>query len=146
MPLTLRPVLGSPSDQHVMHGEWQIGQIDKRPPLMGRELRWIWSLNGVPWGTPQEMRLAGVARSLDEAAAEVKKSFELWLAWAQLSEAGTTGHGLPLPSKPEGSVRPLEASAPKSGPTDTYDSVPGASNSEATDVKIMNILISSDTR
>jgi hypothetical protein len=33
------------------------------------------------------MHLAGVAKSPDEAAAELKKSFEQWLAWAQLSEA-----------------------------------------------------------
>jgi hypothetical protein len=32
------------------------------------------------------MHLAGVARSLDEATAELKKSFEQWLEWAQLSE------------------------------------------------------------
>jgi hypothetical protein len=102
MALTLRSVVGSPGDHHVMHGEWQLGQIEKRPPLIGLEPRWIWSLNGVPWGTPKEMRLTGVARSLDEATAEVKKSFEQWLAWAQLSDAGITGYSRPAPSKSEG--------------------------------------------
>ena len=86
MGLTLRPNADSPEDQHVMHGEWQVGQIEKRPPLIGLAPRWTWSLNGVPWGTPEGMHLAGVARSLDEATAELKKSFEQWLEWAQLSE------------------------------------------------------------
>jgi hypothetical protein len=45
MGLALRSVIGSPGDHHVMHGEWQVGQIEKRPPLIGTEPRWIWSLN-----------------------------------------------------------------------------------------------------
>jgi hypothetical protein len=90
MGLALRSFVGSPGDHHVMHGEWRVGQIEKRPPLIGTEPRWIWSLNGVPWGTPKEIHLAGVTRSLDEATAELKKSFEQWLAWAQLSYAGAT--------------------------------------------------------
>jgi hypothetical protein len=53
MALTLRPIADSPEDQHVMHGEWRVGQIEKRPPLIGLAPRWTWSLNGVPWGTPE---------------------------------------------------------------------------------------------
>ena len=92
MTLTLRPIINSPGDHHVMQGEWQVGQIEKRPPLIGREPRWTWSLNSVPWGTPEGMRLVGVARSLDEATAELKKSFEQWLAWAQLADACDARH------------------------------------------------------
>jgi hypothetical protein len=149
MALALRSVVGSPGNHHVMHGEWQLGQIEKRPALIGTEPRWIWSLNGVPWGTPKEMRLAGVARSLDEATAELKKSFEQWLAWAQLSDPGVGGYSHPAPSKSEGAsnIKPLEAAetptvsnvAPGSGPTIVTDS-------EVADLKIMNILVTSDPR
>jgi hypothetical protein len=92
MALTLRPMANSSVDQHVMHGEWRLGQIEKRPPLVGLEPRWIWSLNGVPWGTPEGMHLAGVAKSLEEAAAELQKSFDQWLRWAHLSDAGDAHH------------------------------------------------------
>jgi hypothetical protein len=88
MALTLRPIAGSPGDQHVMHGEWRVGQIEKQVPRIGLAPRWTWSLTGVPSGKPQGMSLAGVTGSLDEATAEVKKTFEQWLAWAQLSDAG----------------------------------------------------------
>jgi hypothetical protein len=40
MALTLRPIAGSPEDQHVMHGDWRVGQIEKRPPLIGLAPRW----------------------------------------------------------------------------------------------------------
>lgn len=90
MALALRSVVGSLGDHHVTHGDWQVGQIEKRPALIGTEPRWIWSLNGVPWGTPKEMHLAGVTRSLDEATAELKKSFEQWLTWAQLADASVS--------------------------------------------------------
>jgi hypothetical protein len=83
MALVLRPDANSPGDHQVMHGEWQVGQIDKRPPLMGTQSRWIWALNGAPRG-PEGMRLAGAAGTLDEAKAELKKSWEQWLTWAGL--------------------------------------------------------------
>jgi hypothetical protein len=149
MTLALRSVVGSPGDHHVMHGEWQVGQIEKRPALIGTEPRWIWSLNGVPWGTPKEMHLAGVARSLDEATAEVKKSFEQWLAWAQLSGAGITSYSRPAPSKSEGvsNVKSLDAPVPTSVSTVAPDRGPrGAADSDLADVKIMNILVTSDPR
>jgi hypothetical protein len=38
------------------------------------------------------MRLVGVAKSLDEATAEAQKSFDQWLTWAQLSDAGDARH------------------------------------------------------
>jgi hypothetical protein len=85
MPLVLRPNADSPSDHVVMHGEWQVGQIDKRPSFTGAEPRWLWALNGVPGG-PKGIRLAGVTGTLDEAEAELKKSWEEWLAWAGLSD------------------------------------------------------------
>ena len=149
MALALRSVVGSPDDQHVMHGEWQIGQIEKRPALIGTESRWIWSLNGVPWGTPKDMRLAGVARSLDEATAEVKKGFEQWLAWAQLSYAGAADYARPAPSKFEGvsSVRPLDAPVSTSvSPVAPGSDPQTATDSELADVKTMNILLSSDPK
>lgn len=149
MALALRSIVGSPGDHHVMHGEWQVGQVEKRPPLIGTEPRWIWSLNGVPWGTPKEMPLVGVARSLEAATAELKTSFEQWLAWAQLSYAGATGYGRPAPSKSEGvsSVKPLDAPVPTSVSTAAPDRGPQrATDPELADVKIMNILISSDPR
>jgi hypothetical protein len=149
MALALRSVVGSPGGQHVMHGEWQVGQIEKRPALIGTESRWIWSLNGVPWGTPKEMRLAGVARSLDEATAQLKNSFEQWLAWAQLTDASITGYSRPAPPKSQGesNIKPSDAAEPPTVSTVAPGSGPQtATDSELADVKIMNILLSSDPR
>jgi hypothetical protein len=86
MALVLGPAADSPGDHQVMHGEWEVGRIDKRPSLTGGEARWIWALKGVPGG-PQEIRLAGVTDTLKEAEAELKKSWEQWLLWASLSDA-----------------------------------------------------------
>jgi hypothetical protein len=61
MALVLRPTANAPSDNQVMHGEWQVGQIDKRPSLPGS--RWLW---GVPAAGPEGMRLAGITGTLDE--------------------------------------------------------------------------------
>ncbi len=85
MALMLRPNADSPGGHEVMHGEWQVGQIDKRPSYTGTEPRWLWALNGVPRG-PEGLRLAGVTATLDEAEAELKKSWDEWLAWADLSD------------------------------------------------------------
>jgi hypothetical protein len=85
MALLLRPAANSPGDHLVMHGEWQVGQIDKRPSFTGTEARWLWALNGVPGG-PKGIRLAGVMGTLEEAEAELKKSWEQWLEWASLSD------------------------------------------------------------
>jgi hypothetical protein len=86
MALVLRPDASSPGDHQVMHGEWQVGRIDKRPPFTGTEPRWIWALNGVPSAGPKGMRLAGVTGTIDEAEAELKKSWDQWLEWAGLSD------------------------------------------------------------
>lgn len=85
MALVLRPDPGTLGDHKVMHGEWQIGQIDKRPSFVDKDPRFIWALNGVPSG-PKGLRLAGVAESIEAAEAEIKKSWEEWLAWAGLSD------------------------------------------------------------
>jgi hypothetical protein len=83
MPLLVIPNPLSPNDHQVMHGEWQIGQIN---PALSGGTRWIWALNGVPFGTPIGIRLAGVAATLDEAEAALTQSWEQWLAWAGLSD------------------------------------------------------------
>jgi hypothetical protein len=83
----LRPDPGTMGDHKVMHGEWQIGQIDQRPSFLNKDPRFIWALNGVPSG-PKGLRLAGVADTIEAAEAELKKSWEEWLAWAGLSDSG----------------------------------------------------------
>jgi len=85
MSVVLRLDPGTLGDHRVLHGEWQIGQIDKRSSFVNKEPRWIWALNGVPGG-PKGIRLAGVAESIEAAEAELKKSWEEWLAWAALAE------------------------------------------------------------
>ena len=68
-----------------MHGDWQVGQIDKRPAFTRTEPRWLWALNGVP-GEPKGIGIAGVNGTLDETEAELRKSWEQRLAWAGLSD------------------------------------------------------------
>jgi hypothetical protein len=84
MPLLVIPNPMSPNDHQVMHGEWKVGQIN---PALSGGARWLWALSGVPGGTPTEIRLAGVAATLDEAEAALTQSWEQWLAWADLSDA-----------------------------------------------------------
>jgi hypothetical protein len=83
MPLLVIPNPLSPNDHRVMHGEWQIGQIN---PALSGGTRWIWALNGVPGGIPTGIRLAGVVATLDEAEVALTESWEQWLAWADLSD------------------------------------------------------------
>jgi hypothetical protein len=90
---TLRPTNNSQGDHHVMHGEWQIGQIDRRPSLLGSGDRWLWALNGIPAGIPKGIRLAGVTGTLKEAQAELMESWKEWMAWANL--APLTGEDRP---------------------------------------------------
>jgi hypothetical protein len=85
MALMLQPDASSSGDQLAIHGEWQVGRIDKRPSFTGPEARYIWALNGVPGG-PDGIRLSGVAATVDEAEAGLKTSWEEWLAWAHLSD------------------------------------------------------------
>jgi hypothetical protein len=80
----LRPANNSQGDYLVMHGQWQIGQIDRRPSLTGPGDRWFWALNGIPVGMPKEMRLAGVSGTLEEAEAALKESWQEWITWASL--------------------------------------------------------------
>jgi hypothetical protein len=86
MPLLIRPNPLSPNEHHVMHGEWQVGQIDTRPSLLTEGTKWIWALNGVPAATPSGIRIAGIAATLDEAEAALRESWEQWLAWAGLTD------------------------------------------------------------
>jgi hypothetical protein len=105
MSMVLRPNVLSLGNHEAMHGEWRIGQIEKRSSLYGPEDRWILALNGVPGSSPKGIRLAGVEETLDEAQAELKKSWEQWLAWAGLSAVdsdppsapGTSALGPPPP-------------------------------------------------
>ena len=85
MPLVIRPNPLSPNDRQVMHGEWQVGEIDTRPSPITGGTRCIWALNGVPAATPSTIRLAGATATLDEAEAALRASWEQWLAWAGLS-------------------------------------------------------------
>ena len=85
MVLVLRPAANLPGVHQVMHGEWEVGRIDKRPSFTGTESRWIWALNGVPSG-PKGIRLTGVTETIDEAEVDLKKSWEQWLEWASLSD------------------------------------------------------------
>jgi hypothetical protein len=78
-----QPVANTPSDQSVMHGEWEVGLIDKRSSA-GAD-RYIWHLNRVPGG-PEGMRLTGVAETFDEAEAALRMCWKQWLAWADLEE------------------------------------------------------------
>jgi hypothetical protein len=87
MPLVIRPNPLSPNDRHVMHGEWQVGEIDTRPSPITGGSRCIRALNGVPAATPSGIRLAGATATLNEAEAELRASWEQWLAWAGLSDA-----------------------------------------------------------
>jgi hypothetical protein len=93
MALMLRHNAESPGDHQVMHGEWQVGQIDKRPSFTGKGAKWIWALNGVPASIPAGIRLAGVSETLNEAESELKKSWEQWLEWANLQSAASDGTG-----------------------------------------------------
>ena len=84
MALVLRPHPNSPGVHQVMHGEWEVGRIDKAPSMTGPGDRWIWALNGVPGG-PDGIRLTGVTDTIDEAQVELAKSWKQWLDWAGLS-------------------------------------------------------------
>jgi hypothetical protein len=77
--------LSSPVDEHltdftVLAGKWVIGRIYEvrgSPP----GLRWFWSLhlNG-------PMKRSDRVASLDEAKAQLKKSWEEWKTWAEMEE------------------------------------------------------------
>ncbi len=78
---------GSDDDYQVLHGELQVGQIYRRKVALRPEAQWLWALNGVPQGPP-DLAFTGLAGSLDEALAALKERWSMWLASAELSEAG----------------------------------------------------------
>src|SRR5258708_19594668 len=98
MPLLIRPKLLSPNDRHVLHGEWQVGEIDTRPSLTTGGEKWIWALNGVPAATPTGIGIAGITATLDEAEAALKESWEQWLAWVRLSDLNQPSPTVPPPA------------------------------------------------
>ena len=86
MPLKLRPTdLGSGIDKDrpdytVYTGEWEVGRIFETRG-QPENLRWFWSLtiNG-------PMMRSGRVASLEEAKAQLQKSWDAWKAWAKLEE------------------------------------------------------------
>ena len=86
MPLKFRPTgLGSRIDKDrpdytVFTGEWEIGRIyENRGGL--HNLRWFWSMN-----MNGPMKRAGHMPTLEEAKAQLQKSWDGWKAWAKLEE------------------------------------------------------------
>jgi hypothetical protein len=90
MALTLRPTrLGSPIDSDredygVFSREWRIGRIYE---IRGGpdHLRWFWALNGI-LGKPGGLRTDDRAATLEEAKAQLRESWDIWLKWAGLLE------------------------------------------------------------
>ena len=86
MPLNMRPTgLGSGIDKDrpdytIYTGEWEIGRIyqSRGGP---DSLRWFWSMtvNG-------PMTRSGRVATLEEAKAQLRKSWDAWKAWANLEE------------------------------------------------------------
>lgn len=87
MSLVLKPRADTTDDYHLMHGEMQIGQIYKREAAIRPEAQWLWALNGVP-SVSDGPRLTGLAATLDQAMADLTKSWSQWLASVELTEAG----------------------------------------------------------
>ena len=83
MSLTLRPTYAD-SDQHysAFSGDVSIGVI-YRTPSHPDGAQWYWGLNGVHNGPVQ---FNGFVKTLDEAKAELRKSWEAWLTAAKLAE------------------------------------------------------------
>ena len=86
MTLTMRSNgLGSGADKDrpdytVYCGGWAIGRIYETRGGSAR-LRWFWSL------TITGMARSGKVATLDEAKAQLQKSWNAWKVWAQLEEA-----------------------------------------------------------
>ena len=85
MALVLKSVADKSGDYEVMKGEWQVGEIERRLAIVGLGERWFWTLNRVPDG-PENMVIAGMAGTLGDAEAELRKSWEQWLEWAGLTD------------------------------------------------------------
>ena len=88
MPLKLRPTgLGAGIDKDrpdymVFSGGWAIGRIYQTRGGPDH-LRWFWSLTVNP-----PMARSDRAATLEEAKAQLKKSWDAWKAWAELVEIG----------------------------------------------------------
>jgi len=77
----------SRKDYTVCSGEWSVGFIFFEVREPGNDPRnWFWSLHGLP-SKPVDMRVQGMALSLESAQDEVQIHWEKWLLWANLKEA-----------------------------------------------------------
>jgi hypothetical protein len=74
------------SDFFVMSGNLRVGRIYRHENTRRPETEWLWALNGV-YGGPKSMRITGMTATLDQAQAELKASWEIWMSWASLQEA-----------------------------------------------------------
>ena len=85
MPLTMRPTgLGAGIDKDrpdytVFCGEWAIGRIYETRGGPDH-LRWFWSFTVTGDGA------LGRVATLEEAKAQLQKSWDAWKAWAELEE------------------------------------------------------------
>ena len=87
MALKLRPTgLGAGIDKDrpdytIYTGEWEIGRIyqSRGGP---DSLRWFWSMTA----TAGPMTRSGRVATLEEAKAQLRKSWDAWKAWANLEE------------------------------------------------------------
>jgi hypothetical protein len=88
MTLSLQPNAdGSPGDYDVLSGTLRIGKIYKPAVTHSKDTEWTWVFNGLPEG-PSGLVVAGFAQSREGAEAALRGSWEQWLEWAELSEAG----------------------------------------------------------
>src|SRR6478609_4466324 len=98
MTLTMRPTgLGSGADKDrpdygVYSGEWNIGRIYETRGGPD-SLRWFWSMTVIGPMTRSD-RVA----TLEEAKAQLRKSWDAWKVWAKLEERGGLSSAVPSPS------------------------------------------------
>jgi hypothetical protein len=91
------------ADYSVMSGNLRVGRIYRHENVRRPEMEWLWALNGV-FGGPKSMRITGMTATLDKAEAELKASWETWVAWAGLQDAN------PSPPPAEAAPAPAETS------------------------------------
>lgn len=102
MPLVLRPhpdgsSAQPQSDYLVMSGGLQVGRIYKREFASHRQTQWLWAFNGVQRSNLSALPMGGVSPTLEQARADLKDSWDKWLAWAGLQEALAQQDGSDLP-------------------------------------------------
>ena len=85
MPLEQQQNLDGPGDFNIMHGELLVGRIYKRAGTSSIGAEWLWALNGVPEGPPQQS-ITGLAATRDEALSALTERWSKWLEWAHLAE------------------------------------------------------------